>query len=884
VLAGAWSTTSELDKEILKDLSQKSTYDEYESNLRPLLLLEDPPIDRVKDTWATRSQADAFYFIHQLMGNKEQELFKQSVLKVLGAEAAELDPEAPFSSAPDPAKSYSTWLKNGLANMLLQIVSISEDGGFSVIGASNQAFVDSIIQALPGWGRRHETIVAISEQLATIAEASPNSFLDALESLLEGESKEVSALFNDSDKSIFAKTSPHTYLLWALELLAWDPKHLTKVCELLMRLASIDPGGSTSNRPINSLKEILLPWSPNTYAECAHRLDCLDQLIKINAELGWELLIKLIPSNHDTSFPTQKPRLRDVTPRKPEVLTNAIVWKAQGHIVNRAIELAATSESRLTSLIGYISNFGPDERNKSLSTINTFLEQNTSTRESSVWSKLRDEVKRQEFFRTADWALEDSELQKFKTVVEIHQPKDPLIKYTWLFDDWMPHVGKFEDQLEEKTESSRIEAVLTIFEHSGVRGIYDLISRTKIKHLVIETLAKCDFSIEIYTQLAPYLLNDEEPSLEAISTLSAVASVKFGEAWTRYVSLILQLPSMIQSIRTSLVINWAQNQKTWDFIESLGPEDEMAYWTSLNHLPVTGSKEDLDTAIQKFLNYGKAYQVIYSLYNRTPEVETQKILQILGTAISEINSNPKLLNHMFSYYLEKILSNLRLRPELKLEDLAKIEFAYINALDHDIKDLSIHRYIAENPNFYMELISNVFVADGEEPPESTPATKSQATASFNVLNTLKTLPGQSGDHVNFEHLENWITEVRSIALLKKRVDITDQYIGHILAHSPIDDSDQLWPHKSVRIVIENLRNEWIENGIAIERFNMRGVFSRGHYEGGIQELNIADRYRNWSDSMVGFSRTKGLLNRLYDEWVGHAGDADIRAEKNKLKS
>jgi hypothetical protein len=67
-----------------------------------------------------------------------------------------------------------------------------------------------------------------------------------------------------------------TGLLWALESLAWSEDYLIRVVVILGGLASIDPGGQWTNRPSNSLIEILLPWLPHTTASAETGVLCLE--------------------------------------------------------------------------------------------------------------------------------------------------------------------------------------------------------------------------------------------------------------------------------------------------------------------------------------------------------------------------------------------------------------------------------------------------------------------------------------------------------------------------------------------------------------------------------------------------------------------------------
>jgi hypothetical protein len=80
-----------------------------------------------------------------------------------------------------------------------------------------------------------------------------------------------------------------------------------------------------------------------------------------------------------------------------------------------------------------------------------------------------------------------------------------------------------------------------------------------------------------------------------------------------------------------------------------------------------------------------------------------------------------------------------------------------------------------------------------------------------------------------------------------RAVVADIHIGQLLAHSSRDPEDGAWPHRVVRNLIEKLEAEHIEEGLVTERINMRGVYTKDLYEGGIQERALASQYRSWAD-------------------------------------
>jgi len=129
----------------------------------------------------------------------------------------------------------------------------------------------------------------------------------------------------------------------------------------------------------------------------------------------------------------------------------------------------------------------------------------------------------------------------------------------------------------------------------------------------------------------------------------------------------------------------------------------------------------------------------------------------------------------------------------------------------------------------------------------------------------------------FNHLRSWISEVRTLAKEADRAVITDQQIGQILAYAPSDSEDAAWPSKAIRDLIEELEAEQVERGIAISRFNQRGSFSKGLYDGGKQERALANQYRIGRMSPANGSVLVRSSGKIADDWDRYAKRADSEA-------
>jgi len=214
------------------------------------------------------------------------------------------------------------------------------------------------------------------------------------------------------------------------------------------------------------------------------------------------------------------------------------------------------------------------------------------------------------------------------------------------------------------------------------------------------------------------------------------------------------------------------------------------------------------------------------------------------------------------------------------ERLAKLEWLCLPALEREERGPRIlHREMARNPAFFIELLSFVYRASNEEPKELTPDEHLRNRRAYELLQSWRDMPGRRADgSIEAEALERWVTEVRTAARAVERLAVADTTIGEVLSRSP-KDSDGSWPSAAVRNIIDAIGSEELEDGFMVGAFNSRGVFIKAIGEGGAQERELAATYRGYAELVPArWPRTAAMLNLFAEQYLAHAREADIRAE------
>lgn len=887
LLAGGWSSDLPADCEVLKELGGLANYGAMEGVLMPTLGIADRPIDREADVWQVRAPVDAFYFYGRELTEEDLTRLREAIVKVFGKQPEQPARGQKFNPAKAATDGHSRWLRDGLALTLLIIASMHEVADLHVKGRSPQQYVDEVIKALPDWGKSHHSIVRLGDQTALLAEAAPNPFLTALESMLEGVPEQIAQIFESERDRYFGPSSPHLHFLWALEAIAWDPRYLNRAVIVLAKLGQLDPEPDSNhlNRPINSLRHILLGWSPKTYALQPQRIACLDAVLAVCPSVGWQLLKKLLPRYHDSSSHTQHPKLRDLAPEQPEEITFGLVWDFETAVVDRALAAAGDDESRINVFIKAMGQMQPLNRAKVLAHIDSYLAVHQTTEGCAIWHALKDEATRNEYFCESDWALTAEDISAVQDLVERHRPTDPLVSDRHAFDDWTPHVGKYDPNAEFLDDSTdlRKDVVQRVLARDGVPGILKLSKMVKLPDLLGQVLGQVSMSIEQMFQLMQGALQPESPPSLSYY-VSSFGFEKFGDQW-KDVFHDCVLPHVGDStVKAKLLLGWPATRSTWAYVEVLGSEIREQYWRHLGRLPLESSIEDLLFAIEQLRSVKRDIEVLGMLYKRVKDMPTSVLIDLLARGVSQMSDGLQSQGSMLSYHVGLALKELRARIDVEKIEIAKLEYAYFPLLRHEREPLTIYSLLASNPEMFVEVLSHVFRSkNASEDEVLTEEMKVRAGISYEVLSEFKDVPGHHDKKIDFNELSDWVIKVRKMAAAKGLCEIGDQRIGFIMAHAPQDTEEPFWPPSPVCQVIEAAASVQIERGFAIECFNKRGVFGRGINEGGVQEWQLAETYRGWADATQKFPRTSAILTDISDHWSHSAEQADVEAEQSKLK-
>lgn len=875
LLAGAWDNANDKDKAILSRLAEAASYHDYERKLRPFTVADDPPLDLAGTIWAVRAPRDAFLRVGPHIGPEVLAGLRAALTAVFGDAPPPPDPKAVIRLDRQP-DGYSDWLRDGLANTLLQIAVWDRMARIPIAEGGGQRFANEVVAAIPGLAT-DRVLIALKNQLPYLAEAAPVPLLVALEQMLEGNRKALRRVFDEAE-GFLHPVSYHTGLLWALETIAWEPGYFERAVLLLANLAALDPGGKLVNRPINSLGEIFLPWHPSTAAGPESRLAALDLICKELPDIGWALTAKMLPTMHGIATGTARPKLREAGSAEITV-TYEEFWSMQSAVIQRAVAQTDNRANRWHTLIAGITNFSPPDRELTIKALSIAMPKFSEADRKGVWEDLLKEVEKHERFADAKWALPGDQLAPLRALVDEYAPHDPLEQTRLLFDSW-----SFDTKGDREPINSVRQAKLAeLLKTQGPAAVAELAARVQNSYEVVNALGLIDVSRDQLETIATLSLTPE-PNGFTVGLLATIANTYGVEVAQQWLLTIRREKHPTDAAVARLCQGFTDNRETWAFVNSLGPKVETSYWSTKGPFWLKGEKDELLEAVDTYLGFGRGIAALEASLQRLGDLPTQTILTILETIVREVNSGSQRDSTMISYETQKAFEELGKRDDISIDDIARHEISMLPLLEHGEYRMRAFEVLASNPNVYYDVFKTVFRGEDEPEPteEASEAQRGSWRVSYSLLSKFHLIPGQTAAGIDESVLTKWIDEVRKLATDGKRLLLADQYIGHVLAYSP-KGADEAWPAEAVRAQLERVRSDEMERGLMMERFNMRGAHFRSLYGGGEEERGFAAQFNGYAEKMAKWPRTQEMLRAIAKNWEADARREDEWAEQRKMK-
>lgn len=860
---GSWTEKSAADRGIVESLSGNS-YGEWIGKMREVALRPGTPLTQRDGSWKFAARYEGWYALGPKIFDEHLERLQNAATSILTERDPQFDlpgDERYASSIHGKVLAHSSLLRKGLAESLALLGSHPKALTSSTLGRAELTAVLAVRETLADadW----ERWASLNDLLPLLAEAAPGEFLDAVEKALMIEPCPFDQLFAEESDGVMGRTYM-SGVLWALETLAWDADHLSRVVICLGELAGRDPGGRWSNRPANSLTTILLPWMPQTCAPVVKRAAAVSTLLEELPEIGWKLLMSLLPQSHSTSVGTRRPAWRETIPDDwSKGVTHGEYWEQIARYSEMAITAAIRDHRKLEDLIGHLENLPASTQEQLL----LHLGSDATTKlpdadRLSLWTELVDLTTKHRKFSDAEWTMTPEQVDKIARVADRLLPGAPEFRHQRLFSerdfDLFEKNGNYEDQRNE-LELRRQDAVREIAANGGTQALVVFATAVQSPWRV-GISAGAVVSPDADQVVMPDLLESPEKNLAQFAGGFVWSRFRLGGwQWVDAVDIMRWTPSQIGQFLAFLPFA----PGSWERATRLLGQNETLYWSKTSANPYE-AEAGMELAVDRLIEHGRPYaamRCLNKILHEKQPIDGGRAVRALLAALESTET----AHSMDAYETVEIIKALQTDPTTDPEDLFRVEWAYLPLLDRhsDAAPKLLWQRLATEPEFFCEVIRLVFRSKTEErSDEPTEEEKRVATNAYRLLSEWRFPPGCRMDgNFDGDAFGLWLEAVKKECSETGHLEVAMTMLGHVLTHVPADPGG-LWIHRRVAAALNAKDAEDIRDGLRTELYNSRGA----HWVDptGAPEKELAAKYRAQADAVEnhGYHRLTTTLREL----------------------
>lgn len=879
-LLGGWSDSSEHDRSALTEIIGEH-YEIWVQRVYPLTRNDEPPILLDGNLFRPVSRYESWQQLGHFLTDGDLRRFQTACEHLLADISPELElpaDERHLAGFKTNRETHSAALRKGIAESL----ALLGGQGSKLSCSPNLArtVADNVVFSLfkeADW-QRWASLGSIMPQLA---EAAPTVFLDAVdEALKDLESSPLKELFAIYEGSIFGRNY-HCGLLWALEVLAWNADHLSRVSVALAKLCQFDLPQNSGNNPAATLRSMFLTWLPQTLASVDARRAAVERVIQENVECGWDLLLGVLPDSHQVGSHNQKPAWRDWFPSDwSEGTTRSVMHKQVQNYTNLAVNIAMGDLDKLTELISRWDHLPREIFQKVLDHLETPEALRRPNEERfKLWEKLTEQIDRHRKYAESDWAMPEEEIVRLEKAALAIKPTDPAIIHQRIFNSYAHEFYVTDNYAEEEKALAkrREDAVTEVLEKYDPQRVIELARVVNFPVEVGSALGRIGTENLDRFLLPKYLQNTDKPVVELVR----------GYLWARYQNVPgdwvtgLDLNTWTLKQRGLFLSYLPFTADVWRLAELFLGDKLSEYWSRIwpNVFQVKGNFIE---AAEKSLENDRpeiAIDCINALKHENKEIPTG----LATRAVKQLLTDERAVGNFDQHHLLEVIKHLQSANDVDADDMTWIEFQCLKLLDRFSggSPVFLERNLATEPLFFHDVVKTCFRSekDRDKSPEVDEQTKIMAEQAYRLLHNWHTPPGTTLEQtIDEPAFIKWIEKSRDLCEESGHWTIAQQMIGHSLKYSPAG-LEGILKYPAVANCLDASEHEHMRRGLTTELFNSRGVHG---FSGGKAELELAENYRSRADQydLAKFTRIATSLRGLAE---GFERDAERETKRDPYR-
>ena len=845
LLVGRWNESNKEEQRLISVLCDAS-YGEVSMMVQRWLFIDSSPLCRKDNCWYVVSPYDTFLYIRSFITEgvfaRFSKVIKDALFDLDPNAMNHLNPEMPIYTL--GKRKFTGLIREGLCHSLILMAILCDD---------QQEQVDDIVRGIlkdtdmQWWlTYTHENVIPL------IAEASPDAFLQYIENDLKKEDSLMMKLFVPIKKKGFFGVEwevNYSNVLFALEMIAWMPEYMMRVCSILAQLSPIINESNYVNKPINSLMEIFRTWYPMTTVGPSDRCKALRTLYRHYPDVTIDLCFEIAENwrHQYGNLPTRVSRWR----LKEINLNSAVTYEEVFQELQTVCDIIVNHDALSTEQTIKVLSMALDIRlTKELrGELRNYLvkRQDILKSQQSFYQELKGKINRFRSIPNARWQIPNEELVEFENLLESITPENLLDRLKYMFDGnihEMPEIRTIEDNdLRIKAiRELRKDAAAQILSAVGIDGMFKYAERLEHPEYLMQGLGSFESAIDVFDDVYRYArVNDGKPTY--IQTFFNSYAFADRENFLQCVKVWHD-----DSFAWYPISGIYPDDDLWGFVDSFNDQQQLEYWRHAyaGNLP----PERIEYLLDNYQKVGNADQMIsiidHIIHNEGHyQLSHDLIVNRMHFAMSRVNSE---VLHARDYEIDHILKWIEKHPDTTDADIMKLEVPYIIVSDEGIKEWRAYHIIVNSPQYMFELLDNAFYSEDpdikekemqfrRDHPEQT--VMSEFCGRF-LLNISTTPCTEEDGTIDEERLKGHITRFQEKAEAKGKLAMANHLIGQLLGNCPGCVNGE--PPVAICEIIEELNNSEVNNSFHSKIYNRLGSTVRGPFDGGEIEWNRFERF------------------------------------------
>lgn len=845
LLVGRWNESNKEEQRLISELCDAS-YGEVSMMVQRWLFIDSSPLCRKDNCWYVVSPYDTFLYIKSYITEgvfaKFTKVIKEALFDLDPNAMNHLNPELPQYTL--GKRKFSGLIREGLCHSLILMAILCDDRQEQVDEMVRDILKDTDMQ----WWLTytHENVIPL------IAEASPDAFLQYIENDLKKEDSLMMKLFIPIKKKGFFGVdweANYSNILFALEMIAWMPEYMMRVCRILAQLSPIVNESNYVNKPINSLMEIFRVWYPMTTVGTSERCMALRTLYRHYPDVTIDLCFKIAENwrHQYGNLPTRVSRWR----LKEINLNIAVTYKEVFQELQTVCDIIVNHDALSTKQTIKVLSMSLDIRlTKELrGELRDYLvkRQDILKSQQSFYQELKGKINRYRSIPNARWQIPNEELVEFEKLLEGITPENLLDRLEFLFDGnihEMPEIRTIKDyDLQNKAiRELRNDAAAQILSTVGIDEVFKYAERLEHPEYLMQGLGSCEYAMDVFDDVYKYArVNDGSPTY--IKTFFNSYASADRENFLQCVKVWHD-----DSFAWYPISGICPDDDLWELVDSFDDQQQLEYWRHAyaGNLP----PERIEYLLDNYQKAGNADQIIsiinHIIHNEGHyQLNHELIVNRMHFAMSRMNRE---VLHSKDYEIDSILKWIEKHPDTTDADIMKLEVPYIIVSDEGIKEWRAYHIIVNSPQYMFELLDNAFYSENPDIKEKEikfrrdhPEQTGMSEFCGRFLLNISTTPCTEEDGtIDEERLKGYITQFQEKAEAKGKLGMANHLIGQLLGNCP--GCIQGEPPVAICEIIEELNNVEVNNSFHSKIYNRLGSTVRGPFDGGEIEWNRFERF------------------------------------------